>query len=1132
MASKRPAAQSPRVSAVGGPRPTPPIRFEDDSKKAAAERKVAIRARQRRKGCCSGGGGFFAFLFNFAFKIGIFYTIISAVWQCSDKPFSFEYSPKDDRAICRNLYSAKVHLTPHLQALHAHLDPHVQTLHAQLDPHVKPYLDPLRPYAQKAYKAGAPIYKDLSKRSGLAWKRYGEPQRREAEKAVRKFSEPHIKRAKKEWKKQVQPHITHAHKTIKPYHDTFNRDVHPHLINAYALSTDTTARASKLYLTHVQPSLIKGSKLSYAFYKAHVLPYLRRGYSLYVRPAVDKALAKVFQRQVGEARREAIKEAMKEADAGREAAAQESASKAASKIAEVVRSQESPTYIEQAKQAVFGKEDPEEALRVAKLDAELDAETDSVRFDLSAWERQHVKLVQQQYRLTLQRVADLRNHALLDLPDRFALLSQDVVQGEVQNVLGRLEKEFEKLTSDLDERSTAEKAAAFNALVEREIEALRDAKLSKDEELDKFYVSVAAEEIDAADAAIKELDLFTVDAKRAYDALMDKSKFEATVEEFVGWDDDLVIRSILLRKEFVDVFKGDSKANTSFGAIDLSTEPKIDEEIAKLKKKTDKVFDAAVSEIRSYGNSASLQLRGDGVRKQISAVSGSIAESASAISNDISAGLQDAIHVAKVKLSLEDDPSILSSVSGAQSAAASAATDASRSANEAIRAVRSSALSAAQAGSEAVRSGIRSAASAAGASVTPETPREYVESAAADVSSGFASAGHVATEAAKDAGASASSLLHRATRSAASAVGASVTPETGEEYVEAAKASATSLAQAASSGAVAGAEAVQSGAAQVYSDAAAGGAAILSQASSVLHQATRSAASAVGASVTPESAADYAEILQDQANNLGGAVRQFAASVSSAGADAVDAAASNIHQATRSVSSAVGATPTPETAAEYVEYAANKVQEGYNSASSYAGDAASQVAEGVAAVGDNAASLLHQATRSASSAVGATPTPETAAEYVEYAANKAKEGYESASSYAGSAASQVAEGAAAVGDGAAFLLHQATRSASSAVGATPTPESLDDFFGQMLGEVQEAYEGATEYVADAADAVYSRASEAATDASSVVHQATRSAASAAGFKPTPEGIKEHFESATSRAAGAAQSVVNRVHEEL
>ncbi|KAL9938405.1 hypothetical protein V8E36_003028 [Tilletia maclaganii] len=1080
-----PAANSPRVSAVGGPKPTPPIRFSDDNpgtSSGSEMTKAALRRTQkaaRRDACRGAGASLFAWLFNFAFNIGIFYSIIGALWHCSSRPFAFDYSPSDPRALCRNLHTAKTHLSPHLTQLHS-----------QLQPHIEPYYAHVRPYVQTAYKRGKPIYTDLEKRGALAWKRYGEPKRREAEKAARKWAHPHIKRAKKEWKKHVQPHLDHAHKTIRPYQDTYNRDVHPHVLNAYAFSSDASTRASQFYLAHVQPNLIRTSKHTYAFYKAHILPYLRRAYSLYVRPAVDRALAKVFQRKAGEARREAVKLAREQADAAREAAVEAAASKSAEKIASVIRAQESPSYAQQAKQAVCGKEDHAEALRIAKLDAELEAETAKVKSDLSAWERQHVQLVQQQYRLILERVAALRNHALVDLPDRFALLSEDVVQGEVQSVLGRLEKEYEKLASESDERSTADKVAAFNALVEREIAALREAKKGKDAELDKFYVTLAAEEIDTADAAIKELDHFTVDAKRAYDDLMEKVKFEATVEEFVGWDDELVLRSVMLRNELVEVFKGETKPNLSFGAVDLAAEPKIDAEVAKLKKTTDKIFDAAVSEIRSYGNSAALQLRGEGVRRQINAVSGSIAESASAISEDISSGLSDAIHAAKVKVGLENDPAILSSISQSANAAAGRASSAAaalgsdisergRSAEKAARAAASSAAhtasQAASSGSAAIRSAVRSAVSAVGASVTPETPREYVESIAKEA----ASAADYATDAVKEAGEGASSLLHRATRLVASAVGASVTPETPAEYVEAAQASASSVASAASAGLAAGAGAVQSGAAQVYSDAAAGGAKILSQASSAIHQATRSVASAAGATPTPESIADILEGIQGYADEINEAILGFAARASSAGSDAVDAAGSGIHQATRSIASAVGATPTPETASEYLEYAANKAGDVYASASSLAGGAASQISERAAAAGSDASSIVHKATRSAASAVGATPTPETPAEFLEEAGNV-----------------------------------------------------LEDWLDSMYAGARDTYEGASDYVSGAADAAYSAASSLATDASSAVHTATRSAASAVGIKPTPEGIKEHFESATSKAAEAAQSVVNRIHEEL
>ncbi|KAK0524115.1 hypothetical protein OC842_005936, partial [Tilletia horrida] len=505
-------------------------------------------------------------------------------------------------------------------------------------------------------------------------------------------------------------------------------------------------------------------------------------------------------------------------------------------------------------------------------------------------------------------------------------------RGKDQSVLSLLKPEFKKLSSEEDERSTAEKFAVFDAL-----------------------------KLDTADAAIKELDLFTVDARRAYDELMEKAKFEATVEEFVSLDDQPVLRSLMLRQDLLEVFKGERKPNLAFGAVDLSAEPKIDAEVGKLKKQTDIVFDAAVSEIRSYGNSALLQLRGEGVRRQIQAVSGSIAESADAISSDISAGLSDAIHATKVKLGLEDDPSLLSSLSNqaASSATAALTSDGSDRASAADKKARA-------------------AASAAGASVSPETPREYAESVAADLPS----AAGQATDAVKDAGAGASSLLHTATRSVASAVGASVTPETREEYVEAAQASASSVAQAArssvaagveavqssvgagaeafqsfvvadaelvqssvvagveavQSGVAAGAAAIQSGAASAYADASAGASAAFAPASILLHRATRSAASAAGASVTTKSIGDYLKVIQDQAESINDAIR-------SVGAEAVNAAGSGIHHATRLIASAVVATPLPESASEYAEYASKKAGDAYASTASFVGGAASKLSE-------------------------------------------------------------------------------------------------------------------------------------------------------------------------------------------
>ncbi|KAK0569866.1 hypothetical protein OC861_000447 [Tilletia horrida] len=1063
--------------------------------------QLSKRAKRKQSSSILPLGGLIGALVNFCLKIGLFYVVIGAVWQCSSRPFNFQYDSKDSRALCRQLYYAKPHITPHLQALNA-----------QISPYVEPYYAHVRPYVHKAYSTAAPIASDLEKRSALAWKRYGEPKRVQAERAVRKWADPHVKRARKEWKKHTQPHIQNIDKHTKPYRDVYYRDVHPYMTDGYVMASEASTRTTKFYFAHIQPNILKATSQSYKFYKAHILPYLRRAYSLYVRPTVDKALAKVFQRQLGDARRAAVKEAQKAAEDARDASEKEAALKNATK--------ESPSYVEQAKQAVFGKEDPEEALRIAKLDAELDAETARITSDLNAWEHQHIKLVQQQYRLVLQRVADLRNRALVDLPDRFALLSEDVVEGEVSSVLARLEQEFEKLASDLDVRSTSDKVADFEQATNREIESLQAVKETKTRELNDFALTLAAEEIDTANAAIKELDLFTVDAKRAFDALMEDAKFEATVEEFVSWDDELVIRSSVLRAEILDVLKGTRKPNLSIGALDLTAEPNLEEEVARLKQKTDKIFDKAIAEIKSYGSSAALQLRGQGVKKQIKEVTDSIADSASSISSDISEGLQDAIHAAKVKLHIEEDPSLLSSISKSASSASSAASKAAdaiasglgikaeqaqsvfsatskaastaaataaSSANDALRNAGAAATDAAKSASSAARGAVRSAASAAGANIEPETPREYAESVAAAVSSGFASATNAAAEYAQGAAASASSVIHHATRSAASAVGASVTPESAEEHLDAVRARAGSVAAAAQSGAAEGVAAVQSGAAEAVANAG-----------SLLHKATRSVASAVGASVTPESAEEHLDAVRARAGSVAAAAQSGAAegvaAVQSGAAKAVANAGSLLHRATRSAASAAGASVTPESAADYLDIVRKQADDMFASIRDMGFSASEAGASAVSAAGSG----IHAATRSVASAVGATPSPESASEYAQYAADKAGEAWANVAGYAAGAASQVSERAGSVAEGASSILHQATRSASSAVGATPTPETAGEYIEYVAQKAQGVYEGAVDGAASIAESAQSRLHSVAGGASSVVDQVTQSFASVAG----------------------------------
>lgn len=265
---------------------------------------------------------------------------------------------------------------------------------------------------------------------------------------------------------------------------------------------------------------------------------------------------------------------------------------------------------------------------------------------------------------------------------------------------------------------------------------------------------------------------------------------------------------------------------------------------------------------------------------------------------------------------------------------------------------------------------------------------------------------------------------------------------------------------------------------------------VASSASSVVHDATRSVVSAAGYTPSPEGVQAHAESIYHDAADQAQSV--------------VAAVSSGVDQATRSVASAVGASQPANGAGEYLESIAQGVQQG--AASVYA----------------QAGSNVHEATRSVISAVGATPSPVGLAEHARSLADAAS----SSASSIGSVASQA--------------VHDGTRSVISVVGGTPSPESVGDYISaasasaSSIGSVvSDAVHAGTESARSAASAggdyvnvksVVDQASDSASSIGSVVsgavHDATRSVISAVGGTPTPESPKEHLDSLLH--AGSAQ----------
>nr|XP_031863847.1 uncharacterized protein CI109_000490 [Kwoniella shandongensis]KAA5530919.1 hypothetical protein CI109_000490 [Kwoniella shandongensis] len=361
---------------------------------------------------------------------------------------------------------------------------------------------------------------------------------------------------------------------------------------------------------------------------------------------------------------------------------------------------------------------------------------------------------------------------------------------------------------------------------------------------------------------------------------------------------------------------------------------------------------------------------------------------------------------------------------------------------------KASAQSIIDAASSGIHDATRSAVSAVGGTPSPESPREHLESAY-----------NVASESAESIYGAATSNVHEATKSALKAVGVTPSPESPREHAE-------SLASVASASA----------------------ASIASVAGEAAHQATRSVISAVGATPSPDSPSEHVESAYHAATNSAASVASVASA--SAASLASDASAA-IHDATRSAVKAVGGTPSPETPNEYLESIANVV----------AGGAASVY--GV--VGDN----VHDATRSVKSAAGVTPSPESPLEYAE--------------SVYGAATSSVSSAAAVVTDQAALLATQIQEALGFVSAPTPLASSASSYISALASQGSSA---GSEALASGSSILASLQSEASVS----IHSATRAASRAAGATPTPETPGEYVDDLKERVLGArkvAESLVRK-----
>lgn len=545
--------------------------------------------------------------------------------------------------------------------------------------------------------------------------------------------------------------------------------------------------------------------------------------------------------------------------------------------------------------------------------------------------------------------------------------------------------------------------------------------------------------------------------------------------------------------KYMALHKGDAKEKAL-----LTRQTNIDRAIADLNTEIDDMYEGFRARVRSLGKTATERIE---AREALAAASPSTdvpVVKAKTVSEDAKATILPIIEagagaaVAAGAIIGKGKDQIMDALSQANAAVVG---EASPSVSGYYDQAKDAAASAYVAVSSGVHDATRSAGSAVGVVPTPESLAEHAES--------LVSAAQDGAQSVYEAG---SSVVHQATRSAMSAVGATPSPEgvaehaqsvvnaivpeapeqlnsildgvaqgyasvagvVGDNVHDATRAAmrgvgVTPAAEGVAESAESIVNKVAATAASAYSDVAASAASIASDAGSAIHDGTRSAMKAVGVSPTPESVGEHVE-------SVASAISSSAASLASAASASASSVASDasalLHDATRTVVKAVGGTPSPETPGEHVEsivkVVTDSAAEVFGAATTNAGNAYTAVssnAEGVySAVSHNAqdagraiASQANELGVQIQLALGlaSAPTPLASSASAYLASITAGAGLPdllaSGSSLLSALQSDLGQS-----------VHQATRAASRAVGAKPTPESAGEYVEDVKEKIKDA----------------------------------------------------------------------------
>lgn len=189
-----------QAARVNMPQATPPIRFATEK---GDEKLVPVNRTTKQRSSST-----FCWLSSLLMRFGIVYMIYSVLWGCSSQPFSFQYDEGHSKLVCREIASAKTHITPvvheYSTALHRHVEPYVGT-------HLT--------HAHGLWQKSQPLLYQGAQHAHATYWNHIDPAARKAYKDIYAWSRPHQRTLLRHYNKHLRPHVDASHKVLKPYLD-------------------------------------------------------------------------------------------------------------------------------------------------------------------------------------------------------------------------------------------------------------------------------------------------------------------------------------------------------------------------------------------------------------------------------------------------------------------------------------------------------------------------------------------------------------------------------------------------------------------------------------------------------------------------------------------------------------------------------------------------------------------------------------------------------------------------------------------------------------------------------------------------------------------------------------------------